>query len=307
MIAVVNFGSQFTHLIARRLRSLNVHAEVFPADSPVRRFSGVSGVVLSGGPSSVLDPDAPTTNPEVFDLGVPVLGICYGEQLMTRMLGGKVLKGYSGQYGKELVTNLGDSPLWQGLPEEHVVWFSHGDKVETLPDGFVEIGRTKNHNHAAIADESRKLYGLQFHPEVVHSEFGNTVLQNFALQICKDPADWTIEHAKDIIVRDLETQIGDGGVLVGVSGGVDPMVAATLLHELVPDRLHAVFVDHGLLRKDEAALFEIANKFALRHYNREQKNDYDKPIWLDWAFHVFLSTIRAVVRVRDRDVSDGAR
>lgn len=265
MIAVINFGSQFTHLIARRLRALHVHAEVFPPGvSPAELAkSKPSGVVLSGGPSSVLDADAPTIDPTLLELGVPVLGICYGEQLMVKLLGGKVAPGDGGgQYGKETVTAAGESPLWNGIPKEQVVWFSHGDSVTELPDGFEAVGSTQNCPNAAIADEQRKFYGLQFHPEVAHTEFGNDILRNFAEPICHDPLDWTIEHAKDVITAELDREIGEGDILLAVSGGVDSSVAAALLHERYPDRLHCVFVDHGMLRKGEAG--EVAEIFKSR-------------------------------------------
>ncbi|MDP9212044.1 MAG: glutamine-hydrolyzing GMP synthase [bacterium] len=266
MIAVYNFGSQFTHLIARRLRALNVHAEVFAPDTAAAELAArkPSGIILSGGPASVSDSDAPSVDPALFGLGIPVLGICYGEQLMVKLLGGTVGKGESGQYGKETVTNApAAGPLLTGIPDEHVVWFSHGDQVAVLPDGFRAIGRTAACEFAAIADPERRLFGLQFHPEVVHTEYGTGVLQNFALKVCEDPADWTIEHAREAITADLTARLGDDGdVIVGVSGGVDSMVAATLLNELIPDRLHAVFVDTGLLRQDEAE--EVSAAFAER-------------------------------------------
>lgn len=254
MIAVINFGSQFTHLIARRLRALHVHAEIFPSDVKPADLEKLkpSGLILSGGPSSVYDKDAPSVDPKLLELGMPVLGICYGQQLMVKLLKGKVKPGESGQYGKETVASIADSPLWTGIPKEQVVWFSHGDTVEKLPTGFAGIGKTKNCPYAAIQDPKRKLFGLQFHPEVVHTEFGNDILQNFAKDVCRDPMDWTIEHAKDVIVRELDDEIGEGDILLAVSGGVDSSVAAVLLHERYPNRLHCVFVDHGLLRKDEA-------------------------------------------------------
>ncbi|MEX2429584.1 MAG: glutamine-hydrolyzing GMP synthase [Patescibacteria group bacterium] len=275
MIAVHSFGSQFTHLIARRLRALNVHAEVFAPDVPAKELAArkPSGIILSGGPASVSDPGAPGVDPALFELGVPVLGICYGEQLMVKLLGGTVGKGESGQYGKETVKNAADAgTLLGGLPDKHVVWFSHGDQVSKLPDGFRAIGRTATCEFAAIADPDRRLFGLQFHPEVVHTEYGTDILQNFALKICGDPADWTIGHARETITAELVKQLGtEGDVIVGVSGGVDSMVAATLLNELIPDRLHAVFVDTGLLRQDEAG--EVSTVFAERGFRDFRRID----------------------------------
>ena len=268
MIAVVNFGSQFTHLIARRLRALNVHAEVFaPSVSPAElRKLQPSGIIFSGGPSSVRDDDAPTIDPGLLALGQPVLGICYGQQLMTKLLGGKVEPGGSGQYGRETVTVTGKSPLWKKVPKRQTVWFSHGDSVAKLPKGFEAVGSTPTCFNGAIADPKRGFYGLQFHPEVVHTEHGNQILRNFAKDVCRDPLDWTIEHAKDVIISELDREIAagpDGGdILLAVSGGVDSSVAAALLHERYPDRLHCVFVDHGLLRQGEAE--EVAGIFAAR-------------------------------------------
>lgn len=256
VIAVVNYGSQFTHLIARRLRALNVHSEIVPAtiSAGELRQLAPNGIILSGGPVSVNAPGAPSSDATLYELGIPVLGICYGEQLMTKQLGGTVKTGKAGEYGKELLKVTADSPLFTGLPTEQVVWYSHGDEVVALPPGFAVIAETGGCKFAAIADVPRNLYGLQFHPEVVHSEYGQTILQNFALNVCGDAADWTIEHIHSALRKQLEADLGTSGdIIVAVSGGVDSTVAATLLNELVPERLHAVFVDHGLLRKDEAA------------------------------------------------------
>jgi GMP synthase (glutamine-hydrolysing) len=264
VIAVVNFGSQFTHLIARRLRALNVHAEVFAPDVSPAELKKLqpSGIILSGGPSSVHDDDAPTVDPKLFELGIPVLGICYGLQLMTKVLGGTVDRGDSGQYGRETVSVTADSQLWKDVPAEQVVWFSHGDSVAKVPKGFEAVGSTPTCFNAAIVDPERNFYGLQFHPEVVHTEHGSQILKNFAKDVCGDPFDWTIEHAKDVIIAEMMEEIDDGDILLAVSGGVDSSVAAALLHELYPDRLHCVFVDHGLLRKGEAE--EVAGIFAAR-------------------------------------------
>lgn len=253
MIAVVNYGSQFTHLIARRLRALNVHSEIVPSDISADRLQAMkpSGIVLSGGPTSVNSPETPVSDSSILETGVPVLGICYGHQLMAKLLGSPVATGPSGEYGKEII-HISDSPLFTGLPKEHVVWYSHGDEVTELPKGFRVIGTTEHGSLAAIEHPTKKLYGLQFHPEVSHSEYGLSLLQNFAIDICQDPADWTIQHARQTISAQLTKEVTDGDVLVGVSGGVDSMVAATLLDDLMPEKLHAVFVDTGLLRQDEA-------------------------------------------------------
>lgn len=253
MIAVVNYGSQFTHLIARRLREFNVHAEVVPADITAAGMKKLSptGIILSGGPHGIYEDNAPSLDPAVLKLGIPVLGICYGEHVMVQLLDGKVDPGESGQYGKEILRATEESVLFTGLPEEQIVWFSHGDMVSKLPRGFRAIGVTKSCDYAAIEHPTKQMYALQFHPEVVHTEYGMSLLQNFALSICDDPAEWTTARVKEEIVSELEAQITDGDVIVAVSGGVDSMVAATVLNELMPEKLHAVFVNHGLLRKDE--------------------------------------------------------
>lgn len=266
MIAVVNFGSQFTHLIARRLRALNVHSEIIQPDiSPggLKKLQP-AGIILSGGPSSVYDQDAPKIDPKLLKLGIPVLGVCYGQQLMVKDLGGEVKPGKAGQYGKEMLKRTADNALLTGQPEEQVVWFSHGDTVTKLPKGFTGVGSTRTCQYGAIANESDKLYGLQFHPEVVHTEYGTSILQNFAVNICKDPAGWTMEHVHKTLTEELREELTDGHVLAAVSGGVDSTVAATLLNEVVPDKLHVVFVDHGLLRQDEAK--EVAATFAQHNF-----------------------------------------
>lgn len=276
MIAVIDFGSQLTHLIARRLRALGVHSEVFPNDVNTAELKKAdpTGIVLSGGPSSVYAKNAPSIDPKLLDIGKPVLGICYGQQLMVKLLGGVVERGENGQYGKELVTNVGRGKLLNGLPGEHVVWFSHGDMVKELPRGFESVGKTGKYGFAAVEDRNRNLFGLQFHPEVTHTERGTSILQNFALKVCNDPADWTVEHAHEHIIDHLKQSLTKGDVLVAVSGGVDSTVAATLLHEAVPERLHAVFVDTGLLRKDESR--EVVETFRQQGLKDFRKVDASK-------------------------------
>lgn len=281
MIAVVNYGSQFTHLIARRLRSLNVHAEVFPSDvraSALKRAKP-SGIILSGGPVSINDPKAPLSDPRLFELGVPVLGICYGEQLMTHLLGGTVRTGKHREYGQEQLSVTAKSRLFMGLPNKQIVWYSHGDEVDRLPDGFRSVARTRGCTNAVIEDPERRFYGIQFHPEVSHSEYGMAILQNFAVDICDDHANWTIQHVRSVITKELEKEVGtNGDVIVGVSGGVDSTVTATLLDDVIPDRLHAMFVDTGLLREEDDEVPNVfrQHKFKDFHYVDARKQFMDK-------------------------------
>lgn len=270
MIAVINYGSQFTHLIARRLRSLNVHAEVFPSDvrPTVLKRTKPSGIILSGGPVSVNDPKAPLSDPGLFTLGLPVLGICYGEQLMAKLLGGMIRSGQRREYGQERLSLTADSRLFTGLPKKQIVWFSHGDEVVRLPEGFRSVGKTLGCANAAIEDPERRLYGIQFHPEVTHSEYGMAILQNFATDICDDHADWTIQHVRSVITDQLKREVGTkGDVIVGVSGGVDSMVTATLIDDVIPDRLHAMFVDTGLLREEEDDVPDVFRQHKLKDFH----------------------------------------
>lgn len=261
MIVVLNFGSQFAHLIARRVRDLGVRAEILPYDaSPtVIRAFNPSGIILSGGPSSVLERGSPKPHKDIFTLGVPVLGICYGHQLMAHMLGGKVsgslargkvTPGKQREFGKETLRVDMNVGILRGLSTKEVVWFSHGDQAVKLPKGFVKTASTSSCTYAGFSDWKRRLFGIQFHPEVTHTKHGKKVLGNF-LEICKAKKDWNMKTvARDIIER-VKEEVGKEEVVVGISGGVDSLVAATLIHRAIGNRLHAVFVDTGLLRKNE--------------------------------------------------------
>jgi GMP synthase (glutamine-hydrolysing) len=259
-IAVLDYGGQYTQLICRRVREAQVYAEMIPWDSAEKRLLQLQpqGIILSGSPHSVYEEGAPTLPQAVLDAGVPVLGICYGLQLLAHTLGGEVQPGSAREYGAATVHVTGGtannaSPLFAGLPSSLTVWMSHGDRVEQLPEGFFSIAHSENSPLAAIADEKRKLYGIQFHPEVVHTPDGAALLANFVRHICGCSGDWTAGNFIQETVTRIQERVGAGGrVICGLSGGVDSAVAATLVHRAIGDRLTCVFVDHGLLRKGEA-------------------------------------------------------
>lgn len=255
MIVVLNFGSQFAHLIARRVRDIGVKAEIVPFDTPAAKIKSLepSGIILSGGPSSVLERGSPRPDKNIFKLGVPILGICYGHQLMGAMLDGRVAKGAHHEFGKERLHIRTVRHLFSGLRKAEVVWFSHGDQVTKLPKGFARTASTPNCANAAFADLARRLYGIQFHPEVTHTVHGRDILRNFVFDICGAKADWKISDVTRHIIADIRRAVGKEHVLVGISGGVDSLVAATLIYKAIGNRLHAVFVDTGLLRKGEVS------------------------------------------------------
>lgn len=254
-IVILDCGSQFTQLIARRIRELGVHSEILPWDADAARIrtSRPVGVVISGGPQSVTDPDAPDIDNSVFSLGVPVLGICYGMQLMTRRLGGFVESGSSREYGRMRIgMTRTPSLLTEGLPDSFEVWMSHGDHIGRLPDAFDLLAETERRVPAVMMDERRRLYGLQFHPEVAHTQHGTEILSNFLFRICGCKGDWDLGNWVDGMIREISSTVGDGRVLCALSGGVDSTVAAVLTSKAVGDRLECVFVDNGLLRLREA-------------------------------------------------------
>jgi GMP synthase (glutamine-hydrolysing) len=253
-ILVVDFGSQYTQLIARRLRELSVYSEIvlptFTAEDVARR--NPAGIIFSGGPTSVSEPGAPRTDPGIFELGVPTLGICYGMQLMTDALGGRVEPAESREYGHATVALSPDAVLFKGLPASLRVWASHGDRVTLPPPGFETVATSTNAPVAAIEDPSRRLYGLLFHPEVAHTDRGVEILRNFAFDVCGCRGDWTMASFVEESVARIRDTVGDRRVVCGLSGGVDSSVAAMLLHRAIGDRLTCIFVDNGLLRLNEA-------------------------------------------------------
>ncbi len=268
-VLILDFGSQYTQLIARRLRELRVYCEIHPCtvgDAFVRDF-GAAAVILSGGPASTHEAASPRAPDATFALGVPILGICYGEQTMCAQLGGEVVPGTTREFGRASVELLHESPLFDGalrVGEQATVWMSHGDKVTRLPPGFVPIAQSAASPFAAITDESRGLYGVQFHPEVMHTTIGEKVLQNFCFRIARLSGDWSMEAYRAEAIQRIRTLVGDAGVICGLSGGVDSAVTALLLHEAIGDQLTCVFVDTGLLRAGEAE--EIVRLFR-GHFN----------------------------------------
>ena len=253
-IIILDFGSQYTQLIARRIREMNVYAEIVPYFHPIEDIKNEkpAGIILSGGPSSIYEDGAPQVSKDIFKLGVPVLGICYGLCVVTDAFKGKIENAESKEYGPANVIKQGTSPLFKGLKKKEKVWMSHGDKVVKAPRGFEIIGSSENAETAAIANEDKKIYGVQFHPEVHHSENGTKVLKNFLFSICKVKASWTMESFIDSSVEAIRKEVGDGTVLLGLSGGVDSSVTAMLLQKAIGDRLYCVFVNNGVLRKNEA-------------------------------------------------------
>jgi GMP synthase (glutamine-hydrolysing) len=266
-ILILDFGSQYTQLIARRIREQHVYCEIHPhsVDATFVRAFAPAGIILSGGPSSVLDPDSPSLDPAVLDTEVPILGICYGLQLLVRLLGGLVEKADGREYGRALLKLERAEDLFAGLEGglERRVWMSHGDRVLRLPEGFRVLGTSANSPFAAIAHESRPVFGLQFHPEVVHTEGGATILRNFVQTIAGCTGDWTMEAFVEEATERIRAQVGKGRVVSGQSGGVDSTVASALVHRAVGDQLTCIFVDHGLLRLGEREEVETAFRDAL--------------------------------------------
>ncbi len=249
-IIVLDFGSQYSHLICRRIREFSVYAELVPYDISYDKIREINptGIIFSGGPSSVYNKDAPIPEEKIFDMGLPILGICYGHQLIVNKYGGKV-KRANKEYGSSLLRVDSDEDLLNGIGKTVRAWMSHGDEAEQIPEGFKVIGHTDSAKAAAIASEERSVYGIQFHPEVVHTEQGTEILRNFVLKVCKARQDWTMEGFVDMTVEKLSKI--EGNVLCGVSGGIDSTVTALLIHKAIGERLKCVFVNNGLLRLDE--------------------------------------------------------
>jgi len=258
-ILVLDFGSQYTQLIARRIRENQVYSEIYPYNVSIERIKEFApkGIVLSGGPSSVYDDGAPLPDSHIFALGIPILGICYGMQIMAHMLkGGKVGRAPKREYGRAEMVVDDRSDLFEGLPEKGIVWMSHGDRIERAPSGFVSIAHTENSPIAAMADRARKFYALQFHPEVVHTSFGREILKNFVFKICECRPEWTMKSFIETAKEDIKGKVGNKRVVCGISGGVDSSVTAVLVHEAIGDNLTCIFVDNGLLREGEARKVE---------------------------------------------------
>ena len=253
-IIVLDFGAQYAQLIARRIRERRVLSELVPHDLPVAEIAARNpvGIVLSGGPASVNEPGAPAVDPAIFELGVPVLGICYGMQAMAQALGGEVGGTGAGEFGKTELEVQTDAALFKGIPPAHSCWMSHNDSVTKLPPGFRATASTPGAPIAAMENVERKLHAVQFHPEVIHTPAGTDMLERFAYDVCGQDGTWTAQHVIDEQITRIRAQVGDQKVLCGLSGGVDSAVAALLVHQAVGDQLTCVFVDHGMLREGEA-------------------------------------------------------
>lgn len=257
-IAILDFGSQYSQLIARRVREQRVYSELLKFNTPAAELAArkPAGIILSGGPASVLDAGSPLCDPAIYNLGVPVLGICYGLQMTAKLLNGAVKPGREREYGSARVSVVDSSSLFRDLPRELDVWMSHGDQVERMPEGFSVMARTETCPVAAMGNDSRRIYGLQFHPEVVHTPQGAALLSRFLFDICKCRPDWEMaQFIKESVVA-IREKVGDGHVLCGLSGGVDSSVVAALLHKAIGSQLHCVFVDNGLCRSGEARQVE---------------------------------------------------
>ena len=277
-ILIVDFGSQVTQLIARRVREAGVYSEIAPfnrADDAFERLQP-KGIILSGGPSSVMWDDSPRAPQHFFDAGLPILAICYGQQTMAHQLGGQVAPSESREFGRAFIEVTGESVLFDGLwkpGELHQVWMSHGDRVEALPAGFTVVARSEGAPYAVATDESRRFFSLMFHPEVVHTPDGGKLLANFVRHVCGLPGDWTMAEFRDAKIAEIREQVGKGRVICGLSGGVDSAVAAVLIHEAIGHQLTCVFVDHGLMRLGEAeqvvSLFRNSYNIPLVHVDAE--------------------------------------
>ena len=282
-IVVLDFGSQYSHLICRRIRDFSVYAELVPFDISLENLAKLNpkGIIFSGGPSSVYDSDAPIPDKKIFQLNVPILGICYGHQIIVNNFGGKI-KRANKEYGSSVLTIDSNSDILNGIGDSVRAWMSHGDEAENVPDGFEIIGHTESSRSAAIANKQKTVFGIQFHPEVVHTEIGTEILKNFVLKICYANQDWTMERFVENTVEKISKV--EGNVLCGVSGGIDSTVAALLIHKAIGNRLKCVFVDNGLLRLNEAE--EIENMF---------KNNFEVDFTKIDGQEQFLSKLNGVI------------
>ena len=277
-VLIVDFGSQVTQLIARRVREAGVYSEIAPFSRAVEALERMrpKGIILSGGPASVTFEDSPRADPALFEAGLPVLGICYGQQLMAAQLGGRVAAGDHSEFGRAFIEIRDSCRLFDGLwspGERHQVWMSHGDKIEAIPEGFRTVAQSATAPYAATADDERRIYGVQFHPEVVHTPDGGRLIANFVRHVCGLAGDWTMAEFRAAKIAEIREQIGKGRVICGLSGGVDSAVAAVLIHEAIGDQLTCVFVDHGLMRQNEAkqvvSLFRNSYNIPLIHVDAE--------------------------------------
>ncbi|MGQ0614424.1 MAG: glutamine-hydrolyzing GMP synthase [Planctomycetaceae bacterium] len=283
VVYILDFGAQYAQLIARRVREHHCFCEIVPCTVPLKELDGARGIVLTGGPASVYAEGAPRSDPALFDLGIPVLGICYGMQLMAHQLGGRVVRAERREYGKALLDLHDGADLFAGIPTKTQVWMSHGDSVEAAGPGFEVLATTTNTPCAAVGDAARRLYGIQFHPEVTHTERGRDILGNFLLRICRMSGDWQMGAFVEEEVERIREKVGDAGVVLGLSGGIDSMVAAKLCERAIGDRLHPIFVDNGLLRLNEAQ--QVRDTFAAH---------FTVPLHLVDASTLFLERLKGI-------------
>ncbi len=293
-VLIVDFGSQVTQLIARRVREAGVYCEIAPFQKAADAFAALTpkAVILSGGPASVLEENSPRAPQAIYDSGVPILGICYGEQVMAEQLGGKVAAGENREFGRAEVEILADSPLFEGVWEKgrsYPVWMSHGDAVAELPQGFSRLATSEHAPIAVIGDEQRHYYAVQFHLEVVHTPDGAKLLSNFVHKVAGLKRDWTMGAFRAEAIASIRAQVGDARVLCGLSGGVDSAVAAVLIHEAIGDRLVCVFVDHGMLRQGEAE--EVVSLF---------RGAYNIPLHHVEAGEIFLNALKGVTEPEEK-------
>jgi GMP synthase (glutamine-hydrolysing) len=282
-VFILDFGAQYAQLIARRVREQQCYCEIVPHDVSPERLKGARGIILTGGPASVYAEGAPHCDPAIFDLGIPVLGICYGMQLMCHLLGGQVEGADHREYGHAQLDILDGGLFFDGIPSPTPVWMSHGDRVESAGPGFDVLANTTNTPYAAVCHKKKKLYGIQFHPEVTHTERGRDMLGNFVLKVCGMSGDWQIGSFIEETVARVREQVGDAGVVLGLSGGVDSIVVAKLLERAIGDHLHPIFVDNGLLRHDEAS--QVRAAFA---------DHFDIPLHFVDATDLFLGQLAGV-------------
>lgn len=277
-VIILDFGSQYTQLIARKIRENHVFSEIVPYNVPVAKLKEMApaGIVLSGGPASVRGKNVPLPDKEIFKLGIPVLGICYGMQVMARLLNGEVREAKKREYGRVELYIDRENDLFYGIKKKQFIcWMSHGDQVTRLPSGFVRLAHTSNSRNAAMANFKNKLYGVQFHPEVVHTQYGKKILDNFLTRVCRAKKEWRLSSFVDTTIREIRAQVGDDKVILGLSGGVDSSVTAVLLQKAIGDKLHCVFVNNGLLRKGEPEkvrqVFQKNFKINLHYIDAENR------------------------------------
>lgn len=267
LILILDFGGQYNQLIARRVREAGVYSKIVPYDTPIEEIKkeNPKGILFTGGPSSVYKEDAPSVDPEIFNLNIPILGICYGAQLMAYKLGGKVIRPQTREYGKVELNLQGESDLLVGLEDKAVSWMSHTDYIEQAPEGFVVTGATNSCPVAVMENKDKLLYGVQFHPEVEHTERGKDILNNFLYRVCKCEGNWSMSIFIEEQVKKIQQKVGNRKVLCALSGGVDSSVAAVLVHKAIGDQLTCIFLDHGLLRKKEGDQVEqvFADQFHM--------------------------------------------